>query len=57
MKYRQMPGLAGCLFLGDGSDDSRINQLSKDGVPLRAFRKIHVGADTWIVGLLTSSRS
>jgi hypothetical protein len=54
-KYCHMPNFAGCLFLGDGSEDSKINQLSKDGVELLASQKIHDGVGTWIVGLLTSS--
>ena len=48
---------AGCLFLGDGSDDSKINQLSKGGIELLASQKIYDGAGTWLVGLLVTSKS
>ena len=53
---RDYPTFAGCLFLGDGSDDSKINKLSAGNIELIAQRKIHDGGRTWIVGLLTSSK-
>ena len=49
------PTFAGCLFLGDGSNDSRIKKLSRDGIELPASRKIHDGERTWIVGLLVKN--
>lgn len=57
MKYCDMPDLAGCIFLGDGSKDSQIKKLSDGNVKLRERRMIRDGERTWIVGLLTSSTS
>ncbi len=49
------PTFAGCLFLGDGSDDSRIKKLSEGDVQLLERRTFQDGERTWIVGLLTST--
>ena len=52
----EYPNFAGCLFLADGSDDSRTKKLSKGDFELQ-YRTIKDGEGTWIVGLLTSSTS
>lgn len=53
----RFPNFAGCLFLGDGSDESKIDELSEGGVELIEREIIPNGERTWIVGLLTSSKS
>lgn len=56
-RHGDVEGYAGCIFLGDGSDESRIRQLSGDGVQLRESRISYHRDRTWILGLLVSGKA
>ena len=41
-----------CLFLGDGSDESRIGRFQQYGVDLVAHQFFSDGAEKWVLGLI-----
>jgi hypothetical protein len=44
--------VAPCLFVGEGSDESRIASFQKHGVDLLAHQFFSDGAEQWVLGLL-----
>lgn len=54
LKY---PNFVGCLFLGDGGNKGKIDELSGGDVELIKRETIPEGERTWVVGLLATSKS
>ena len=46
-----------CLFLGDGSDKSRINQLANGQIELIGYDVFSDGASDWVIGIIIPSKS
>lgn len=57
-KYLSRPNFAGCVFLGDGTDEGKMDSLCSDEeVQLYTHRRFHDGTGWWLIGLFTPRES